>query len=73
MDEAQIRLIKARVEEELRQKEMSFLEFWLTELKSLTGKRHPDLAGLQSDLKVLMGRMETRLRTLKSGSGKGYV
>ncbi len=73
MDEAQIRLIKARVEEELRQKEMAFLEFWLNEMKSIAGKRHPDLAGLQSDLKVLMGRMETRLRTLKGGSGKGYV
>ncbi len=73
MDEAQIRLIKARVEEELRQKEMAFLEFWLNELKSITGKRQPDLAGLQSDLKALMGRMETRLRTLKGGSGKGYV
>lgn len=67
MDEALVRQLKHRVEEELRQREMAFLEFWLQELKTIDGKRHKELAGLQSDLKGLIGRMETRLRTLRGG------
>ncbi|MEJ2673099.1 MAG: hypothetical protein P8168_13060 [Deltaproteobacteria bacterium] len=65
MDEAQIRKLKNRVEEELRQRELSLLEFWLQELKTIMAKHHKELAGLQSDLKNFIGRMETRVRTLK--------
>ena len=68
MDEAQIiKQLKQRVEEELRQRETALLEFWLQELKSLDAKRHKELAALQSDLRGFIGRMETRLRTLKTG------
>jgi hypothetical protein len=69
MDEALIRQLKNRVEEELRQRELALLEFWLQELKNIVAKRHQELAGLQSDLKAFVARMETRLRTLK-GSPK---
>jgi hypothetical protein len=69
MDEALIRQLKNRVEEELRQRELALLEFWLQELKNIVAKRHQELAGLQSDLKSFVARMETRLRTLK-GSPK---
>ena len=69
MDEALIRQLKNRVEEELRQRELALLEFWLQELKNIVAKRHNELAGLQSDLKTFVARMETRLRTLK-GSPK---
>ncbi|MFZ5448850.1 MAG: hypothetical protein ACOZFS_09480 [Thermodesulfobacteriota bacterium] len=69
MDEALIRQLKNRVEEELRQRELALLEFWLQELKTIVAKRHKELAGLQSDLKNFITRMETRLRTLK-GSPK---
>jgi Skp family chaperone for outer membrane proteins len=69
MDEALIRQLKNRVEEELRQRELALLEFWLQELKNIVAKRHKELAGLQSDLKSFVARMETRLRTLK-GSPK---
>ncbi len=69
MDEALIRQLKNRVEEELRQRELALLEFWLQELKNIMAKRHKELAGLQSDLKNFITRMETRLRTLK-GSPK---
>jgi hypothetical protein len=69
MDEALIRQLKNRVEEELRQRELALLEFWLQELKNIVAKRHNELAGLQSDLKSFVARMETRLRTLK-GSPK---
>lgn len=68
MDEALIKQLKNRVEEELRQRELALLEFWLQELKNIDAKRHKELAGLQSDLKTFIRRMETRLRTLKGGS-----
>jgi predicted component of type VI protein secretion system len=67
MDEALIKQLKQRVEEELRQRESALLEFWLQELKNLDAKRHKELAALQSDLRSFIGRMETRLRTLKTG------
>jgi hypothetical protein len=69
MDEALIRQLKIRVEEELRQRELALLEFWLQEMKNLMAKHHKELAALQSDLKTFITRLETRLRTLK-GSPK---
>ncbi|MFH1594872.1 MAG: hypothetical protein ABIG94_00675 [Pseudomonadota bacterium] len=73
MDEALIKQLKARVEEELRQRELALLEFWLQELKNIDAKRHRELAGLQSDLKTFISRMETRLRALKGAQGKLHV
>ncbi len=67
MDEALLRQIRHKIEEELRQREMAFLEFWLQEVKSIDARRHKELAGLQSDFKKLLNRMETRLQTLKKG------
>jgi hypothetical protein len=69
MDETLIRQLKNRVEEELRQRELALLEFWLQEFNNIMAKRHKELAALQSDLKAFVARMETRLRTLK-GSQK---
>ncbi len=67
MDEAAlIRQLKQKVDEELRQREVALLEFWLQELKGVDAKRHKELAALQSDLRGFIGRMETRLRTLKT-------
>jgi hypothetical protein len=66
MDEAAlIRQLKQKVEEELRQRELALLEFWLQELKTMDAKHHKELAALQSDLRNFLTRMETRLRTLK--------
>jgi hypothetical protein len=65
MDEALIKQLKNRVEEELRKRELALLEFWLEEMKIVMAKRHKELAALQSDLKNFVIRMETRLRTLK--------
>lgn len=67
MDPVLLKQLKERVENELRQRELALLEFWLTELKKIDAKRHRDLASLQSDLKGLMGRMETRCSRLKGG------
>jgi hypothetical protein len=69
MDEALIRQLKSRVDEELRQRELALTEFWLQEMKAIMAKHHKELAALQSDLKNFIARMETRLRTLK-GSPK---
>lgn len=69
MDEALIKQLKNRVEEELRQREVALLDFWLQEFKTIIGKRHKELASLQTDLKNFVTRMETRVRTLK-GSPK---
>jgi predicted component of type VI protein secretion system len=67
MDPVLLKQLKERVEGELRQRESALLEFWLTELKKIEAKRHRDLAGLQTDIKGLLGRMETRLSRLKGG------
>jgi len=67
MDEALVKQLKQKVEAELRQRELAFLEFWLQELKKIDAKRHRDLAALQTDLKAMIGRMETRIRSLKGG------
>jgi len=69
MDEALIKQLKNRVEEELRQREVALLDFWLQEFKNIMAKRHNELASLQTDVKNFIARMETRLRTLK-GSPK---
>jgi len=68
MDPVQLKQLKQKVEEELRQRELALLEFWLMELKAINAKRHRDLASLQTDLKTLADRMETRSRRLKGGS-----
>ncbi|OGP75634.1 MAG: hypothetical protein A2Y80_07020 [Deltaproteobacteria bacterium RBG_13_58_19] len=67
MDPTQLKQLQQKVAEELRQREIALLEYWLLELKNIDAKRHRDLAGLQSDFKALLGRMDTRLRRLKGG------
>ena len=68
MDPVQLKQLKQKVEEELRQREQALLEFWLKELQALEARRHRDLASLQTDLRTLVERMSTRLRRLKGGS-----
>jgi predicted component of type VI protein secretion system len=68
MNEALLKQLKQKVEEELRQRETALLEFWLKELKAIDARRHQDLAGLQTDLRGFIARLETRLRSVKAGS-----
>jgi Cdc6-like AAA superfamily ATPase len=65
MDDALVKQLKKRVEDELRQRELALLEFWQQELKNILAKRHKELAALQTDLKSFLARLETRHRTLK--------
>jgi hypothetical protein len=67
MDPVQLKQLKQKVEEELRQRELTLMEYWLKELQAIEAKRHRDLASLQSDLRTLSDRMSTRLRRLKGG------
>ncbi len=67
MDPVQLKQLKKKVEEELRQRELALLEYWLKELKAIEAKRHRDLASLQTDLRILADRMDTRFRRLKGG------
>ncbi|MDD3579677.1 MAG: hypothetical protein PHW74_01505 [Desulfobacca sp.] len=67
MDEALVKQLKSRVENELRQRELALLEYWLEELKKIEAKRHQDLAGLLNDLKSLINRMQNRFKILKAG------
>ena len=69
MDEALVKQLKQRVEDELRHRETAILEFWFKELKSIDAKHHKELAALQTDLRSFIGRIETRLRRLKEGVG----
>jgi len=69
MDEALVKQLKQRVEDELRQRETAILEFWFKELKRIDAKHHKELAALQTDLRSFIGRIETRLRRLKEGVG----
>lgn len=67
MDEKLIRQLKSRVEAELRQQETALVEYWLAELKKIEDRRHQDLAGILTDLKALINRMQNRLKTLRAG------
>ncbi len=67
MNEALVKQLKQKVEDELRQRETAILDFWLKELKAIQGKHHKELAALQNDLKAFILRAETRLRRLKEG------
>jgi len=69
MNEALVKQLKQRVEEELQKRETDILEFWVLELKKIQGKHHKELAALQTDLKAFTSRVETRLRRLKEGAG----
>lgn len=68
MDDALVKQLKVRVEEELRQREAALLEYWVEEVKSIEAKRHQDLAGLHNDVMALSHRMQNRLKALKTGS-----
>jgi predicted component of type VI protein secretion system len=69
MNEALVKQLKQKVEEELRLREIAILEFWLKELKGIQAKHHKELAALQTDLKAFISRAETRLRRLKEDAG----
>jgi predicted component of type VI protein secretion system len=66
MDQTLIKQINQRIREELRQKEIEVVQYGLTELEQILGRRHQDMASLQLDLKGLIAKFQNRLKMLKS-------
>jgi hypothetical protein len=66
MDEALVKQLKQRVEDELLKREREFVEYWLEELIKIDAKRHRELAAFQNDFKNLISRMQNRLKNLRS-------
>ena len=64
MDEAFVRQMRQKLDEELRRKEKEVLEYWRKELDKTMLKRHQDLGALQTDLKALLARMDKRLSVI---------
>lgn len=69
LDQALIRQMTERVQEELIKKERETVQYWLGELERLLEKRHRDMASLQVDLTALRQRFQNRLKMLKSAQG----
>jgi hypothetical protein len=57
--------MRKRVEKELQDKELAIVQYWKEEAEKIVKKPSESLSALQVDLKSLISRMETRLRTLK--------
>ena len=66
MDEALVKQLKQHVETELLKREREFVEYWLEELIKIDAKRHKELASFQNDVKILISRMQNRLKNLRS-------
>ena len=64
MDPKFIRQMQERFKRELDQREKEWLEYWKAELEEVLRRRHQELAGLQNDLRRLVGKMEARLGRL---------
>lgn len=64
VDQAFITKMQKQVEERLVKKEREVLEYWRGEIDKTLRRRHPDLAGLTSDIKALIDRMDKRLSVL---------
>jgi hypothetical protein len=64
MDQAFIRQMQKKVDEELRKKEREVLGYWRNELEKTIKRRHQALPALTTDLQTLLSRMDTRLSQL---------
>lgn len=66
MDQALIKQINQRIQEELQKKEIEIVQYGLSELERIVGKKHQDIASLQTDLKSLVQKYQNRLKILKT-------
>jgi hypothetical protein len=67
MDKAFLEQMKKKVELELRTREAEVVTFWKEELEKVVHKNTESLAALQVDSKMLLARMENRLKMVKRG------
>jgi hypothetical protein len=66
MDKSFAAEMKKRIEKDLQEKELAVLQYWKEEAEKIVKKPSESLSALQVELKNLISRMETRLRTLKN-------
>lgn len=66
MDQALIKQINQRIQEELQKKEIEIIQYGLSELERIVSKKHQDIASLQTDLKSLVQKYQNRLKILKT-------
>jgi hypothetical protein len=66
MDKSFAQEMKKRIEKDLQEKELAVLQYWKEEAEKIVKKPSESLSALQVELKNLISRMETRLRTLKN-------
>ncbi|MBA2848386.1 SlyX family protein [Thermosulfuriphilus ammonigenes] len=59
--------LKKKVQEELAAREIQVTEFWLEELNKIYAKRNLTLDALREEIRRLMEKMKTRVRTIKAG------
>ncbi|MEW6267426.1 MAG: hypothetical protein AB1641_30510 [Thermodesulfobacteriota bacterium] len=64
VDQAFIRQMRQRFEEELARKEKETIAYWREELDKALKRRRADLAGLLNELKALQERMNKRMAVL---------
>ena len=69
LDQALIRQMSERVQEELAKRELETVQYWLGELERILEKRHRDMASLQVDLTGLRQKFQNRLKMLRSDRG----
>lgn len=66
MDQALIKQINQRLQEELSKKEIEVVQYWMSEVERILAKRHQDMASLQVDLRALDQKFQNRLKILKT-------
>ena len=66
MDQALIKQINQRLQEELLKKEIEVVQHWMAEVERILAKRHQDMASLQVDLRALGQKFQNRLKILKT-------
>jgi len=66
MDKSFAEEMKKRIEKDLQDKELAIVQYWKEEAEKIVKKPSESLSALQVELKNLISRMETRLRTLKN-------
>lgn len=64
-DAAFVKEIQRKLDEKIRQNEISVLEYWKDRLYKLVVMRPDGIASLQIELSKLAGMMENRINTLK--------
>jgi len=64
-DAAFLREVQKKIDEKLRENEISVLEYWRERLQKLSAMRPDGIASLQIEIRKLSDMMDNRIKTLK--------